>query len=88
MNMSLFEKIFQKNLFTLFFYSLFDIPSNEDSFKQLLQTLCKLIVRRVTHQGEFYKKNLDWGFVNKWGEVDLENIDRVCNTKLSALTFL
>ena len=32
----------------------------------LLQTLCNLIVRRITKEGEFYNKYLDWGCVNKW----------------------
>ena len=85
--MSLFENFLIKTCLR-FFYSLFDIPTNENSFKQLLQTLCQLIVRRVTPQGEFYKKYLDCGCVNKWGQVGLENIDRVCNTEQSALTFL
>ena len=31
----------------------------------LLQTLCNLIVRRITKEGEFYNKYLDWGCVNK-----------------------
>ena len=49
----------------------------------LLQTFCNLIVRRVTKEREFYNKSLDWGYVYKWGQVDLENIGSVCNTKLS-----
>ena len=40
----------------------------------LLPTLCNLIVRRVTKEGEFYKKYLDWSCVNKWSQVDSENI--------------
>ena len=87
MNMSRLENFLIKTCLR-FLISLFDIPSNENSFKQLLQILCQLIVRRVTPQREFYKKNLDCGCVNKWSELDLENIDRVCNTKLSALPFL
>ena len=52
-------------------YSIFETPSNnENSFKKvnsLLQTLCKLIVSRVTKEGEFYNKYLDWGCGNKRG---------------------
>ena len=58
------------------------------TLNNLLQSLCNLIVRRVTNEEEFYNKYLDLGSVNKWDSVDLENIGCVCNTKLSALTLL
>ena len=32
----------------------------------LLRTLCNLIVRRFTKEGEFYNKYLDWGYGYKW----------------------
>ena len=60
------------------------------TLKNLLQSLCNLIVRRVYDKflREFYNKYLDLGSVNKRGSVDLENIGCVCNTKLIALTLL
>ena len=55
-----------------------------------LQTSCKIIVWRVTKEGElvFCNKYLDWDCVNKWGSVDLENISSICNTKLTEFTLL
>ena len=35
---------------------------------------------RVTKKGEFYNKYLDWGYVNKCGEVPLENIGSACSS--------
>ena len=46
----------------------------------LLQTLCNLLVMRVTKKGEFYNKYLDWGYDNKCGEVPLENIGSACSS--------
>ena len=51
----------------------------------LLQTLYNIVVRRVTKEGGFYNKYLDWGCVNEWSWVDLENISSICNAKLNAL---
>ena len=53
-----FRKIWhpQKNL-SRPVYSLFKIPSNENSFEKFLQTLCNIILRRVTKEREFLKKN-------------------------------
>ena len=48
-------------------YSLFEMLSNENPFKQFAATLCYLIVRRVTKEGGFYSKYILWGCVNKWG---------------------
>ena len=48
-------------------YSLFEMLSNENFSNNLLQTLCYLIVRRVTKEGGFYSKYILCGCINKWG---------------------
>ena len=56
------QKYLSAHLIILFLqYQVTKILSNN-----LLQTLCNLIVRRVTKDGGFYNKYLDWGCVNKW----------------------
>ena len=68
-------------------YSLFEILSNENSFKQFVaNSLLPKCKEGYYKEGRLYSKYLHWGCVNKWGSEDSENISSVFNTKLSALT--
>ena len=67
-NMSFFYKFWlaQKKLSTRLFIPFLKFQVLKFFLKNLLQTVCNRIVRRVTKEGELYNKNLDWGYVNKW----------------------
>ena len=86
--MYFFEKFWppQKNLSTRPFIPFLKYQVTKIILNNLLQTLCNLIVTRIFKEGEFYNKFLDWGCVNKWGYVDLENVSGVGNTKMSEIT--
>ena len=56
------EKPVHANVYSFLKYEVMKILLNN-----LLQTLCNLIVTKVTKEGEFYKKYLDRECGNKWG---------------------
>ena len=56
----------EKNLSTHLFIPFLQYQVTKILSNNLLQTLCNLVVRRVTKEGGFYNKYLDWGCINKW----------------------